>query len=397
MALMWLQVCSICAATSSEGVVKPLTRPQWCPLGNAKCVLPCEWPRVVCDDGLRPESGRRIAVMVTAWGRSGTTFVGELLQRNARFLYLYEPLRSQFREHYGRAPAKHALASAAFFKRLFACTMNRRDRMFLFKDKAGLSRGGLCGVAPASVPELCRCKHLAVKTIRLNGALGDVIDVLQNGPLPQAGARLAVGLPEPGVQAAPSVVHILQLIRDPRGLICSWEPLPGFVHVTGDSSAKHVHNVSRTICRKSLKDYHSGLQAEHAGPARPGALTVRYRLFKYEEFGLQPLRSAETLYNWLGLPLPAAMRTWMIESTHNKGKDEAVAPGIGDAAKEHTTVRNASAVIDRWRVELNKLHIVAVTHACADFLTTFGYQTDLRGIVPEHTLRKQYPYERGHS
>ncbi|KAJ1636103.1 hypothetical protein T492DRAFT_961290, partial [Pavlovales sp. CCMP2436] len=90
-----------------------------------------------------------------------------VLQRNARFFYLYEPLRAQFRAPFGLAMSRHGESSAAYFQ--------RRDRIFLYKDKAGLARGGLCNLPPTEIESVCRCKHIAIKTIRINGELNHLL------------------------------------------------------------------------------------------------------------------------------------------------------------------------------------------------------------------------------
>lgn len=137
-----------------SGVQEPLRGVPRCELGT-KCIPRCEWPISRCDPdppgrtGLSstgygtgagatlrtPGPAERSAVIITAWGRSGTTFLGEILQRNRDFLYLYEPVRPQFRAHFGPMLARNGERSAAFLSRLIDCLPSRRDRVLLFKDK----------------------------------------------------------------------------------------------------------------------------------------------------------------------------------------------------------------------------------------------------------------------
>jgi hypothetical protein len=109
----------------ADGAVQePISRTRGCVvIGSKACSADCFWPRATCapDGGARPRA--RSAVVVSAWGRSGTTFLGELLQRNRRFLYHYEPLRVLVR---GRAVAGLELlatanASSRAIRRLVDC------------------------------------------------------------------------------------------------------------------------------------------------------------------------------------------------------------------------------------------------------------------------------------
>lgn len=123
------------------GVQEPV--PGWtrCWPGG-KCTMRCEWPLSKCEPR-GPRSGpaaRRVAVIISAWGRSGTTFLGQILQRNRDFLYLYEPLRAQFRAHFGPKLALYGEQNAALLGRLADCALTRRDRAFLYKEKVRAPR-----------------------------------------------------------------------------------------------------------------------------------------------------------------------------------------------------------------------------------------------------------------
>ncbi|KAG8461469.1 hypothetical protein KFE25_001073 [Diacronema lutheri] len=386
-----------------------------------RCPPPCEWPPSVCDPRVDGRAAGRTAVIITAWGRSGTTFLGEILQRNRRFLYLYEPLRARFRAHLGQAIVRNGEESAAFLSRVLDCQISLRDRVLLSKDKAALARGGLCNLARSAVTPACACKHMAVKTIRINGQLDLLIGALNGSAAGGAsgaaaassatvdglfeGARSAGADATPTLSAAPhaSSVHVVHLVRDPRAILASWQQLPGFAEFKQRSSGRAAHDVAATLCRLGLKDRDAGLRAEaQYARARAGsagaARAIRYSLLRYEDLALSPIATARQLYAWLRLPLPARLLRWINESTHaSSARRYAVranaAHGLDAEHDPHATVRDAARIVGKWRQTLSPLHIVAATRACDHFLRELGYETDLALLVPEAYRELKFPFK----
>lgn len=401
--LCGLLACARSAGTPlpDDGTIEPIRTVQRCPLGSRRCTPACEWPHAQCNAHIDPSERERVAVVITAWGRSGTTFLGELLQRNGRFLYVYEPIRSQFRAHFGAPVANHGESSADFLVRVADCAPHRRDRAFLFKDKPGLARGGLCGSSPPEVVGLCRCKHTAVKTIRINGELEHLLHALRstNRSTYESGrakhARPIKGGAEELVPPRMArTVHVVHLIRDPRALLNSWQTLPGFTQFTRRTPARKAYQLAQQLCSKSMRDYAHGRAPAVTAPGVERRAT--YTLVRFEDLALRPVQTARALYRSLGLELPRRLMQWVNESTHaERGRApaalEAVAHGDVSAVlrNPHSTLRDSHAVVFKWRRTLHPEHIKAISEGCGSFLRQFGYPTadDPRALASDDNVR----------
>lgn len=205
--------------------------------------------------------------------------------------------------------------------------------------------------------------------------------------------------PAEGAARPFSVAHVLQLVRDPRAVLASWQGLPDFHEFRRHTSGAAAHALARQLCRKAEQDRAAGLEMEaerarrartasdawsSGGAAGAGSTTarreVRYALLRYEDLALSPVQTARQLYARLGLELHPQLLRWINASTHAQ---PGAARTRGATSDPHATTRDAATQVAKWRKDLSPRHIVAVTLACRGLLTALGYETDLRRLVPE--------------
>ena len=145
-------------------------------------------------------------------------------------------------------------------------------------------------------------------------------------------------------------VKVIYSLRDPRGIINSRRRIKKSIELV--SSARH-------LCLRQSQDYTIFHDLERAFPGRIMRIT-------YEDLAAKPLELAETLYDFIGLPLPVPVSDWLNENT--KTDD------VPSMRNLYSTTRNSMAAATRWRSVLPENVIAQMSRVCERTLSQLGYE-----------------------
>jgi len=302
-------------------------------------------------------------LLVTAH-RSGSTFLGELFNRNEKVFYIFEPLVSVQSEHSTSGCDANFDEKTQILERYFNCSApvysgagrnidlelnsitkakcrshnlcfrsdmrwacnnqicnsNKNIHLSDSKDQACFKCDKLRG---SDINSVCSSKSIiAQKVIRL-------CDVDQIGRLKES---------IPGLK-------VIFLYRDPRGIFSSRAKLIG--------KSLAFQTVEKT-CKMYKKALDSGLGKDF--------MSVRY-----EDISINPLGAAEAIYNFIGHDMPSSVRSWI--SSTSEG-DSQVSSGKHSS---YSTNRDPMVTMSRWRLGQDFQHTQIVQSVCSDFIDEGGY------------------------
>ena len=314
----------------------------------------------------RPRRAVRQNLIILSPGRSGSTFLGELFNQNPDVFYVFEPLfwpgnilnhnvfykkeTSEYnqlatgimqallscnftnQEHWLKAFSGHhafrlqsKVLSSAFFVKANGSNKNDRKNLLPFDD---LNLASLCRRTKYTVLKILenRLPHKSMKWLQ------QFSNVLRG-----------------------SDFKIIHLVRDPRAIIFSW------IHynwIKGGNDVNFSLN-ARRICNPTKLNI-------KCADSSPSWLRNRYRLVHFEELVQRPVETAEKLYRFVGFKESDEVRRW-IASQNRK-------PEKKDLNSFHSTVRNASTVVSKWRSGLDNKTAETIGKACGWLIKRLGYE-----------------------
>ncbi|XP_002737142.1 carbohydrate sulfotransferase 1-like [Saccoglossus kowalevskii] len=293
------------------------------------------------------QDGTRVA-LVAAF-RTGSTFTGELLNQNPDIFYLFEPFRLVRDIIAVDAIGKDLENSTKLelLRDIFACRFPayfvhhiRHWGLAVYESKAlknaCMLHGGCANTTPEVLAETCDMyKHVAMKVIRLQS-----LELLQ--PL---AVRDEINL------------KVLHLIRDPRGVA---------------SSRKYFHkgSVNKTITNiiiDPMKEYcQCAVEMIEFSSNLPDWLRGRYKRIRYEDIAVEPLNSANRIYKFLNLPLPASVKDWIDKNTKS---DNVKSKGNMSLSK------NSTVAAQSWRSRLlyEDIEIIQNLPDCSKLMHLMSY------------------------
>lgn len=303
-------------------------------------------------DSLIPENNGTPyrSVIVTTW-RSGSTFLGEILNSMPGNYHHFEPL-----VNYGirvlRGPPDDEQAIYQL-KQLLHCNYSNvsdyvkfgAKHKFVYNYNARLWKH--CYLHPGHPnrteveahpddPRYCSnanflssfCKLFPLQSMKV--------------------LRLRLALVEQLLEDPSLNVRIIFLVRDPRGLMlsrkrCKW------CHGNADCD-----NLS-TVCNDMMFDYHSASSLQMKYP-------LRFKVIRYEELSLNPFKITEEILKFYGLPFNEMVRKYL--ESHTKQH-------IGNI---YSTFRDSALTPFRWMQNLTYEEIDEIQTGCSRSMELWGYK-----------------------
>ena len=293
------------------------------------------------DEPKEKHKGRRRLMIFTTM-RSGSSFVGELFQQNPDFFYMFEPLKIVSLDWPGYTALQKE--GSAVVNRLLHCEFELLFHSAYQKFGAEKSnfikrwtKRAFCGklnenqcrgITASHLGNLCNeNKHVALKTILLNH-VQSILPLLQTG------------------------VHVIHLMRDPRGMINSMK------RIHFEPLQKRPESYISSLCRRLH------LQLNYTEKHMIFKIR-RYILLRYEDIALSPINQTHKLYKFLDLKVPKTVTNWIETSTKvNK-----------TSGKAFSTKRNSSRAAQSWRNTLswNEVNDIQSRPDCRAVLEALGY------------------------
>lgn len=249
-------------------------------------------------------------VLVTGLPRSGTSWVGKMLERSGRFVYVNEPLNPKHRP--GRSPG--VLNASVQHPYQYVCADNEATWLPAFRDTTALRYHPLAELRANRAPyDLARLAKYwsAFGTGRRRGRRALLDDPYAVFTAPWLAANLDVG--------------VIVLMRDPASLVGSWRRL-------GWKFKPHEVLEQPLLMRDMLGPWEDRLRAlvgsgdDLATLATLWAATYdavdryrredpRIRVVRYEDLAGEPQRTFGSLYESVGLRWDAAAREMVAAAT----------------------------------------------------------------------------------
>lgn len=313
---------------------------------------------------------RKTHILLLATTRSGSSFVGELLNYHSDVFYLYEPLYHVGVTLNGANQKMLIGASRDLLQRLYSCdlhflesfirplpTDHTTNRLWRRGMSKALCSPPLCDAFTLGeddclkkckalnmtlASESCKQRHVALKIVRVP-EIGELQSLVED---PRLNLR------------------VIQLVRDPRGILVShMHHFPENMKQwwTWKATGKKPKDVDlqylTQLCNKLLKSISTGLSDPHW-------LKGKYMLLRYEDIARNPLQNTKEIYDYLGFPMDKNVVDWIQANTKGgRGSDH-----------PYSTVRDSAAVAERWRLNLPFDMVEYMQDNCQETLSILGYK-----------------------
>lgn len=275
-------------------------------------------------------------VILSTW-RSGSTFLGDILNAMPANYYHYEPLLP-FGIVQIRGPP-HADKAIDSLRQLLKCNYTSlsdylefgQTHNFLFSHNMRLWRN--CQL----YPQFCFDANFLNQYCRLFPFQSMKV------------VRLRASLAEPLLADADLNVRAILLIRDPRGIIqsrkhrdwCPSEP---------DCESPAI------LCKDLVADYRA---AEILTKKYP----TKFRAIRYEDLSLEPFRVTQAILSFYGLPFDPDVEEFLNSHTRT------------DIGGVSSTFRDSKTAPFHWQRDLSFAEIQHIQSNCGEAMALWGYKT----------------------
>ena len=293
-------------------------------------------------------------VLIVSLGRSASTLVGEIFNRRQGALYFFEPCRTIGADFYQ--------SCTDLLLRLFSCSFNLDDTKRLFADRSAAVQSNVLRSLINQVKEghhsaddlhgrflyTCRTASIIVsKEVRFLN-------------IPESEGAVSLKL---STALKEGKFHIINLVRDPRGILDSRLRVPGFCN-HGDAALCGEEICATYRDMLSWTDRIRGM-AEEGGPLTSPTI---FRLH-YEVLAAEPLETMHKIYSFAGIQEDESdprTERWLWRTTHEKS-------GIGQL-EPYGFRRDANASAAHWQEGgLSSDQISVISSQCSEVLQRAGY------------------------
>ncbi|XP_064111789.1 carbohydrate sulfotransferase 1-like [Macrobrachium nipponense] len=292
-------------------------------------------------------------LLLSSVGRSGSSFLGELLASQGGNIYLYEPVRALPRAVQEKQTILNAL------KRNFNCQippnfLNIGKSPYVSVKHPYVLNKGKGSLSVDEVRSVCLQEPLRIiKTIRTR--LQWTKELLEDESLD---------------------MKVIHLVRDPRGSLTSMDELEWNV-------------TTQDICHRIEDDLQQRAEMERLYPDR-------YHFIKYEDFCLDSFEKTQELFRFL-----KGKGTKPAQGTKTRGKNDLPSPkpatatrdsypdipsSVFEYLKSHihvdffsrrspwATKRDTSSHYQKWRYRITRRELSEVEFYCRDVIETLGHR-----------------------
>ncbi|XP_070388499.1 carbohydrate sulfotransferase 5-like isoform X2 [Dermacentor albipictus] len=278
-------------------------------------------------------------VVIVAYYRSGSSFVGELLSSAPRTFFHFEPL-IPFTVSGSIRPGRQSHAFRLIdellrcrFEPLYTVWLENNPYYKFNHFLADLCEDGESCSSPGHLSALCsRAETQVFKFTRLR--VSQVASWIERNP---------------DIAQSVRVVH---LVRDPRAIYSSRRG------IRWCTDYKHCDSAA-TLCDQMRSDLDAF-----------GELTRRLQInrtyqIRFEDLAADPLNETMRVFVSLGLNYAPSVSKYI--QTHTATASAA------EMRNDHSTKRNSKAVVHMWKQKLSRVKIREIETTCGDVLQRLGY------------------------
>ena len=314
------------------------------------------------------DRGKR--VLIYSRGRSGSSFVAQIIARDPTFYYVFEPFLfypmgvakviepGNSRYHTCSPICRIETTAERYLRDVFQCSF-----IDLYHDWSATSLQLNIESKPRSVWQIifCRTNEMLCKLGITKTLSGDNCNEFPH--------RIVKTIRVQNVTAIRQLmldgVNVVHLVRDPRGKVNSELQYNLALHNKNGllssfaSQLRFVRLSATALCADLAVTLTGFADILNAYPH----LMMFYKRVHYETVGISPMNFAEELYDFIGLEMQSSVRDWIQQATQNEK------PGL------FSTYRISNETVHRWRDQLHPRFIEAVETipACQAVLTYLNY------------------------
>jgi len=313
---------------------------------------------LVLERGGRPVR----SIIVTSW-RSGSTFLGDVLNSSPANYYHCEPLTHQGILQVRDPPL--ADTSLKFIRQLLKCNYSDMDHYLTYGQKHTwfIANNTRLWIKCLAQPQICFVPQFLSKFCSLFP--------FQSMKL----VRMRLSLMEDILADANIGAKVLFLVRDPRGTIQSRRRR----HFCQESPDCYE---PLKLCADLVSDYLTALTFKKKFPNT-------FRAVRYEDISLDPYNEVKEIFKFLGLQFHPAVRLFLESHTKNDY--------FGQAS---STYRNSRSAPFHWRTDLRFADIVDIQNKCKTAMSVWGYAEALNSshaktfnpVILNHNLEGAYSF-----
>ena len=311
---------------------------------------------------------KRRSLVIFGDDRSGTTFLTRMFYEDPRIFTVYEPL--WVTSHWSKSEAGRDRVKDV--NKVIGAVMSCQfvDNPIALKFLESTSKKWAPGLPsnPFRSPFICNKTGKEPMSCPDSGSLPNVVQDVCLRDFKHSVTKVAiVRVPDRKLSHIfPKIIHdhndtevrLLHVVRDPRGSVNSRINL-GWIK---DYQSRVFPLLSRDTCEGILQNVKYGASLE-------GSLRERYKLVRYKDIALFPIKTALEIYKFAGFEMPASVIHWIVKST--QPSKELLAK---EAKNIFSPIRNASANFEKWRREAPIERTRIIEKECSELFDILGLE-----------------------
>ncbi|XP_013887614.1 carbohydrate sulfotransferase 6-like [Austrofundulus limnaeus] len=317
---------------------------------------------------------RKVHVLLLSSWRSGSSFLGQVFSQHPSVFYLMEPAWHVWSKMEQSSARVLRMAVRDLIRSIFQCDFSVMDSylpenynmssLFMWAESRALCAPPACSL---TVTNVTQCKNIcdAPGLLKVEKACNRYSHVVLKEVRFFELESLYPLLQDPNLD-----LRIIHLIRDPRAVLRSREVASKALMSDSFIVLEKKSTPFYTVQYQALQEIcHSHIRiSKRASLKPPPFLKGRYKLIRYEDLTLNPLKEINSLYEFAGLEMTSEIGEWIYKTTH----------GIGKGTKKQAfqiTSRNATLVSQAWRTTLPFSKVKRVQDICKEAMELLGYKT----------------------
>uniref|UniRef100_T1JVN3 Sulfotransferase domain-containing protein n=1 Tax=Tetranychus urticae TaxID=32264 RepID=T1JVN3_TETUR len=280
-------------------------------------------------------------LQVERYYRSGSSFLGDIIQQAAHTCYIYEPLQLFTKSK--RINNDEIDEALYIIENYFQCqfdvgpsvNLNRTEihrwnyKWMNWLFPVCLNRyQTVCPSSPQNLTKLCLpLKNRVIKTVRL----------------PMSALQLGMLSMDPFID-----FNVIYLVRDPRAMFNSRTQ---FLWCSSDPECIEP----KSICQQMREDINT---YSRLVKLYPNKLSV----IRHEDISMKPEETVQKLYKSLNLPFTDKLKVYLHSHTENASESD-----------KYSVIKHSKTVVNQWVKQMTKDKIEEVQEYCQDVFKLLGY------------------------